>query len=111
MSNELQPPVQCPRCRAWRNRDFFPWPVTLCLICYSMQPGNEGLNEKQLRVKATRSRFARRRSHTNKRKHRELELLTTPTPHMEETEVCTECKARFDPSDLYNGICIECRAE
>lgn len=53
------PTTICPRCKRELSMDFFQHPVRMCMVCYAMNPGNEGLDLVQLKDKASKSRFAR----------------------------------------------------
>ena len=103
------PSRKCPRCRAWREPEAFAGEVSLCLVCYSRVPGNEGLTLSQLREKAATSpRGSRRRARAERRKVEDLLEMEVALKEEEVVE-CRECRAFFSTSDLEGGKCGECR--
>lgn len=64
MSTTRSPAItdrRCPKCFKFRPEGYFEYPVSMCLVCYSACPGNEGLRAEALRLKAHKSRTARKR--------------------------------------------------
>ncbi len=70
--NELWPDYTgetriCYRCGETLPIFVFQDPVTLCMPCYQRIPGNREMNWEQLREKARKSRWARKKNEINER--------------------------------------------
>ena len=80
--NELWPnytgPVRiCYRCGETLPTFVFEDPVTLCMPCYQRIPGNQEMDWPELREKAKRSRWARRKNEISSRQEALRNLATS----------------------------------
>jgi len=58
---------KCTRCGARLPEEAFESPLSMCLVCYSNVPANEGLSLLQLRDKAKKSRLANKKLRNEQR--------------------------------------------
>lgn len=79
----------CPRCRLEIPLKWSLEPVTICMPCYSLIPENRGLSASELREKASRSTYARRRMTRtrNKLERARWEAMTREEHETEQEEI------------------------
>lgn len=106
----------CPRCRQERELSLYQDPVSMCLLCYSTQAGNQGLAPHELinKAKSARKGKLQRNAQTKAAFLRGFAKPVLTHEPIVEADICdacleskTDCEARMIAGEV-KVICQSC---
>lgn len=96
----------CPRCHHQHSEEFFHPPMSLCLLCYSTNRGNENLTLQQLRDKIDNSKLSRHDRLRQRQAHIREEI--TASANGAGDWFCYNCHPDGGAVEVVNNRCHDC---